>query len=578
MSSVARTILPLINRLPVRLKAAIASAVPLICLLTVGTNAYLSANRSADAVRDLSNRLELSRGSISHTGQDAASLHLKIFRYVSWASNDVSSKLLNRLAEGINADLKRISIDLHNLVSSGGLAKGERASVRQLAAKWNKCSSETRDTIDVGKTDAAMATMMLGQTDDCIGSIDQGLQALSLALGERAYRLRSDIYAQAERSKRVIITATAAAFALSALIIAMISASIIEPVKVVTDAMRRLSNGETEVYLPKERRRDEIGEMIEAIEVFRSALLKMHQLEQQALETEREQAARRQLEMGELARDFELSVLQISTAVAEDVRELHNFAEQLSGLMGETRVKSEAIAKTVLEARSMVGTTADATSELAQTVEQLAAETESAKALAQGTVRSSGAAHSTVRELLSAFDQILPITEVIRSIAEQTNLLALNATIEAARAGAAGKGFAVVAAEVKMLAQQSAQASAEINKRISTLNGSVSSASRIIDEVTQAVAKLGSDTSQMAIGVVQQASATQEISLHLQQASDASGRAGTEVMILDEKTAEAREAADAAAVNAARLLTRAESLQGRVTDFLRHIRTVYAMG
>ncbi len=67
-------------------------------------------------------------------------------------------------------------------------------------------------------------------------------------------------------------------------------------------------------------------------------------------------------------------------------------------------------------------------------------------------------------EASKAVEQINLLTENIIEITDQTNLLALNASIEAARAGEQGRGFAVVANEIGNLAQNSAQAAAEIQK------------------------------------------------------------------------------------------------------------------
>ena len=86
-------------------------------------------------------------------------------------------------------------------------------------------------------------------------------------------------------------------------------------------------------------------------------------------------------------------------------------------------------------------------------------------------------------EKSKAVEEISILTENIISITEQTNLLALNASIEAARAGDAGKGFAVVADEIGKLANNSAEAAAEIQRVSSVVVDSVGDLAKKAEEM-----------------------------------------------------------------------------------------------
>jgi methyl-accepting chemotaxis protein-1 (serine sensor receptor) len=124
---------------------------------------------------------------------------------------------------------------------------------------------------------------------------------------------------------------------------------------------------------------------------------------------------------------------------------------------------------------------------------------------------------ATMGEITDASRKISDIIGVIDGIAFQTNILALNAAVEAARAGEQGRGFAVVAAEVRSLAQRSAQAAKEIKGLIGASAEKVEAGSKLVTEagetmndivaqvrqVTHLMAEINTSTAQQTSGIVQ---------------------------------------------------------------------------
>jgi methyl-accepting chemotaxis protein len=114
---------------------------------------------------------------------------------------------------------------------------------------------------------------------------------------------------------------------------------------------------------------------------------------------------------------------------------------------------------------------------------------------------------------------IKKIGGTINDIADQTNLLALNATIEAASAGDAGKGFAVVAVEVKALARQTAQATAEIESQVSNIGECTQTAYQAIENIAAVIGEVNKISQTILSSVEQQNATISEIAKNIKVSS-----------------------------------------------------------
>ena len=275
-----QSLIGIFNNLSVQIKASVASVLLLICLLALGTNAYLTSTRTAAGLQVLTNELIPKQRAFSQVSEVVVATHMKIFRYDSWASNGVSDILLKPLYAEINSDLDTISNRIGALAQRPDLSSLERSALQALLAKWQICKNQAKDTIDVGQTDAPMATMMLGQTDDTFKAVDTDLQDLSAAISYDASNMSTQLYSEADRNENIIILITLAGFIISTFVAMVVGQSIVRPIKSITDVMQRLSAGETNVEIGYRDRRDEIGRMVDAIGIFRKNIIERHAMEQ----------------------------------------------------------------------------------------------------------------------------------------------------------------------------------------------------------------------------------------------------------------------------------------------------------
>ncbi|WP_143242325.1 methyl-accepting chemotaxis protein, partial [Agrobacterium tomkonis] len=345
-----------------------------------------------------------------------------------------------------------------------------------------------------------------------------------------------------------------------------IGRSITRPATLITGAMRRLAEGETEFAVPGLRRKDEFGAMAQALEIFRQAAIAKIELENQTFAARQQAEDQKARFQREAEAEAQARLMQATSGLAaalhrlaagdlsfelnepfapdfETLRhDLNRTIRQLDAAMSGVVQSSVAIDGGSQEISQSAADLARRTEQQAASLEETAAAldelTANIRISAERAVEARTVAHSADEDATRTADLVVDtimamekieqssgkigsIISVIDEIAFQTNLLALNAGVEAARAGEAGRGFAVVAQEVRELAQRSAKAAAEIKVLIRNSSTEVKDGARFVRETGAALSRIGGSVKTINGHIEAIAVATKEQSLGLSEINTA---------------------------------------------------------
>ncbi|MFC7332671.1 methyl-accepting chemotaxis protein [Rhodocista pekingensis] len=347
---------------------------------------------------------------------------------------------------------------------------------------------------------------------------------------------------------------------------------VVGPLARMAAAMQTIAGGVLTLEVVGTERRDEVGTLARALQVFKENGLAMRRMEAEAAEQKAAAERQRREALLRMAGEFERSVKGVVEAVAAAATEMEAAAQAMGATAEETTRQATAVASAAEQASVNVNTVASATEELSTSIHEIARQVASSSQIADQAVREAKLTDETMHTLADTAQRIGAVVELINTIAQQTNLLALNATIEAARAGEAGKGFAVVASEVKALALQTQKATEEIGSQVDGIQSSTDQAVKSIQAIFRTIGRMSEISTIIASAVEQQQAAARDIANNVAQAAAGTSEVSSNISGVTHAAEETGSAATQVQGTAGGLARESEILRRQVDGFLGTVR------
>lgn len=351
-----------------------------------------------------------------------------------------------------------------------------------------------------------------------------------------------------------------------------IAKGVLRPIVAMTGAMQRLAGGELDSEIPSLGRKDEVGAMARAVEIFKENALRVQAMEAERALTASKIAEERRAAMQQVAQGFESAVGNILKTVSSASSDIEAAAGNLTRTAETTQELSATVAAASEQSSSNVQSAAAASEEMASSVTEISRQVQHSQQISRAAVAQAESTNGRITELSQSANRIGEVIKMITAVAEQTNLLALNATIEAARAGDAGRGFAVVASEVKALSSQTAKATEEIAAQVTQMQSATEHAVSAIKEISSTIGQIAEISTAIAAAVEEQGAATQEITRNVQQAAVGATQVTGSIAQVNRGAVDTGSAAEKVHGLAVSLLAESKHLNDEVGNFLQKIR------
>lgn len=355
------------------------------------------------------------------------------------------------------------------IVRSSQLSAKQRTTLEQFDKYWALYQQEIAQTMAEAKanrTAEAIASIRDGgtlmRTRDLV---DGAIFSMVTEAGNQADSINTQGDVTFANATTMLGLSCAISLIISIILIIVLTNSIARPLEQLARVVERVAKGDLKTEISGEDRADEVGKLVSSTRVMLENMRVLNKEIQDGIAVLASSVTELMTAMAQTASGAQETATSIAetTTTVEEIKQAADITNQKAKLMAE----SAASAATMVETgRESVDETITGMNRIQQQMDSIG---------------------ETIGQLNEQSQAISEIIGVVNDVAEQVNILSVNAAIEAAKAGDQGAGFAVVAQEIRVLADESKRATAQVQKILKDTQKAVSTAVMSVEQGTRVV-------------------------------------------------------------------------------------------